>query len=257
MTLTPGTVGSSALGSFPATPIFNALVPKEGPRMVPFEVAFPTAPSFEIDLTMTVQQRRITVVQSVYMDCSLCDAPVTLQVENTFLNIEAAAGTQGYYPLLVPDTPKFIVSSTSMAKCILIFLNVPVPSTVWNSSGFLTGGPLAPVTPNSGIRPLAIAQDGGASPWTDHSGSTTGASQTIMAAVASGRRYFVRIKAPEAADLWINPTGGTAAVNGAGCFKIPQGALYENFPGESVYQAITGFCVTGALAFFAQSQEGN
>lgn len=263
MTLTPGIVGSSPGGTNFSQKIYNALVPKEGPKMVPFRLNFPTQSSYDIDMTQTMQQQQISVIQSVFIDARLCDAPITLQVFGTDIVIETAAQTQGFFPLLVPMNAKFTISSASTDAAEVIFINVPIPASVWstaNAGGSVAiSGPVAADAPAAGAVPLLIAQAGGVASWIDHSAATANpaASTPLMPAVSAGARYFVRIKAPETADLWVNPKGGTAAVAGAGCFKIPQGALYENFPGESVWEAWSYFCATTGVEYFAQSQEGN
>lgn len=265
MTLTPGTVGYSQGGVYNAQSIANALIPKEGPKMVPFQIDFPTVSSFEIDLTLTMQQQRITAVQSMYLDLRNATASVSVTISITNQVIELEAGKQGYFPILVPETgAKLIVSSASTAAINLMLLNVPVPADVWDTAPTAIGsvtitGPLAPVN-SFGVDPLAVAQLGGATVWTDHSvASTVAATSTALfaASAALGQRAFVRVKAPETADLWVNPKGGTCGISLVGCFKIPAGAMYENFPGESVSEAWTYFCATGTLVIFAQTQEGN
>lgn len=265
MTLSPGTVGQSAGGGLNSQSIFNALVPKEGPKMVPFIANFPTAASYLIDLTLTMQQTRITVIQSMFLDCSQATASTTVSVQGTQLVIELEAGDQGYFPLLVPETgAKITVASASTKPVTIILLNVPVPASVWHTSAsgaassVTISAPLAPVS-SAGIDPLAVAQMGGATVWSDHSIASTAVatSSPLFAAAVAGDRFFVRVKAPETADLWVNPKGGTCGIGLVGCFKIGAGLMYENFPGESVSEAWTYFCATGALVVFAQSQEGN
>src|ERR1017187_8765065 len=261
MTLSPGTVGYSNAGGYQSQEIYNALVPPEGPRMVPYVADFPTAAIFEVDFTMTMQQQRMTVVQSVFIDARNATASVSLSVEGTQLVIELEAGDQGFFPLLVPKTgAKFLISSSSTAPVTIIFINVPVPADVWHTQPVSLGtvavsGQLAPISA-AGVDPLATAQLGGATVWTDHSVASTAAatSAPLFGASSAGVRSFVRVKAPETADLWVNPKGGTAGISAVGCFKIPSGTLYENFPGESVYEAWTYYCATGSLVIFAQSQ---
>lgn len=235
--------------------------------MVPFIANFPTAASYLIDLTLTMQQTRITVIQSMFLDCSQATASTTVSVQGTQLVIELEAGDQGFFPLLVPETgAKITIASTSTKPVTIILLNVPVPASVWHTSASGAGGAVtasitAPLAPNSGagVDALAVAQMAGASVWTDHSIASTAAatSSPLFAANGTFSRTFVRVKAPETADLWVNPKGGTCGIGLVGCFKIAAGLLYENFPGESVSEAWTYFCATGALVVFAQTQEGN
>lgn len=56
--------------------------------------------------------------------------------------------------------------------------------------------------------------------------SATGSSQEALAA-DSDRRYLL-IANPNAANaVWVNPTGGTAAANGAGSFRLAAGERWE------------------------------
>lgn len=263
MTLTPGTVGTASGGNpLQATKIFSALVPAEGPKMLPYTANFPSASSYEVDLTLTMQQTYMSVVQSLFIDASTATAPVSVEVLGTSLTIELEAGSQGFFPLLVPTTgAKFIITSASIKPIILIFINVPVPANVWNVNGqpLSVVAPVAPDTPASGVAPVLTAQAGGVKAWTSFSGATANpaASTVLLPASASGARYFVLIKAPESADLWVNKVGGVAAIGGQDCFKIPAGAIYENYPGESVSQAWNYFCAATAANYTALTQEGN
>lgn len=265
MTLTPGTVGFANVGNNSVS-IANALIPKEGPKMVPFLINFPAVSSFDIDLTLTMQQGRISVIQAMYLDLRNATASVSVTVSITNQNITLEAGQQGYFPLLVPESgAKMTVASASTQPIRLMLLNVPVPEGTWNTAaavlGSVTAAITAPLAPDTaaGVDALAVSQLGGGAVWTDHSvaSTTVATSSPLFALVAAGSRTFVRVKAPETADLWVNPKGGTAGISLVGCFKIAAGAMYENFPGESVYEAWTYFCATGALVIFAQTQEGN
>jgi hypothetical protein len=257
------TVGPTNSGNFPATPIFNALIPREGPRMVPFDVDFPTINQLDIDLTLMVQQKRMSVVQSVFIDASQCNASVSLQVVGTDLTIEVQEFTQGFYPLLVPSSPKFICTSASTGAAKLIFMNVPVPASVWNStasSGTFTGtitDPVVATAPASGDVPLLSSQAGGITALTLATITATGASQSLVAAAAAGGRTFIRIAAPLAEECWVNPTGGAAGVSADGCFMLPAGAIYENPPGMSVFQAWSVFATTAGSKINVWTQAGN
>jgi hypothetical protein len=263
MTLTPGTVGTSGSGGVQfAQKIFSALVPAEGPRMVSYVADFPLAASFEVDMTLSQSQQYMSVVQTLFIDASQATAPVSVSVEGTKLTIELEAGSQGFFPLLVPTTgAKFLIASASTQPVTVIFVNVPIPANVWNVNGqpLNITGPLAPDAPASGVTPVSVAQAGGVVHWHSYSAATANpaASTALFPAVADGARLNVFIKAPESADLWVNRLGGTAAIDGIDCFKIPAGAIYENFPSESVSQAWTYYCAATAVNFTALTQDGN
>lgn len=77
---------------------------------------------------------------------------------------------------------------------------------------------------------------------TDKSGAVTlgGTAQTLAAAYLW--RKFLRGQNTSSGDLWVNESGGTAAVAGAGSFKVPPGAFFEVSTNRaiSVIGAITG-----------------
>ena len=77
--------------------------------------------------------------------------------------------------------------------------------------------------------------------------SVANASTALMPANAA--RQAMKIQAPAGADLWVNELGGTAAANGADCFSIPAGALYE--PRVAGRAAVTYFCVAAGLPIVA------
>ncbi len=66
---------------------------------------------------------------------------------------------------------------------------------------------------------------------------------------ANASRQAMKIQAPAGADLWINELGGTAAANGADCFSIPAGALYE--PRVAGRAAVTYLCAAAGLPIVA------
>lgn len=133
--------------------VANALIPKEGPRCVPFVVPFAQAPGpYVIDLQQMVALKRMTVVQSLFVDNSAASTPVTIAVAGSNQEIVCPEGCQGYFPVLTPLTPRFTISSSGSANVNLIFANVPVPSAVWSATSETSiadeaNGPVTPGTP--------------------------------------------------------------------------------------------------------------
>lgn len=77
---------------------------------------------------------------------------------------------------------------------------------------------------------------------TDKSGSiTTGGTAQTLAAANTSRRLLTGQNI-SAADLWINETGGTAAVNGAGSFQVAAGQTFsiDTNQAVSIVGATTG-----------------
>lgn len=122
-------------------PIANALVPREGPKMVPITVPFGQDGilEFEIDLTLTVSQGKMDVVQAVFIDNTNGGANtssvLTLTSDTTGQRLTLPAGYQGYFPLLAGQQPKFHVAATDAQPAYIAFLNVPVPAMIWAAGG--------------------------------------------------------------------------------------------------------------------------
>jgi hypothetical protein len=134
-------------------------------------------------------------------------------------------------------------------------MNVPMPAAVWSvSAGSNTYASGALVTQDVGIQaalsgtPIAVTP--AALTLVSRSTTTvaTPASTTLMPTPTF--RKYIFIQAPQTADLWVNPMGGTSSIGGNDCIKIPAGGSYETLSG--VWQnAITYYCATGGLALAA------
>lgn len=80
---------------------------------------------------------------------------------------------------------------------------------------------------------------------TSRSTTTVAATSTALMGANAARKYLL-IAAPQTADVWVNPLGGTAGIGLADCFRIASGGSYES--GAYVWNgAITYFCATGSL----------
>lgn len=130
MSLQPGPSLSNVSGTENIT-ILNATVPPEGPKCVPIPVDLTSVPSAIVDFTLATGQAKIAGVQSIYLDNSTNTEPVTIKVDGTQQTIEAPAGSQGTYPVISTNRPKFTISSGGAIALIVHFLNVPVPCNVW------------------------------------------------------------------------------------------------------------------------------
>lgn len=134
---------AGTVNGFNSVRIENALVPSEGPKIVPLTLDFTSALSFEIDLTLAIQQKKIEIVQGVYIDNSRAISTFTIRAQATEQQISVPAGAQGYYPLLAGQLPRFVCTSNGgVIPVYIAFLNVPVPALQWNSG---IGGSLGAV----------------------------------------------------------------------------------------------------------------
>jgi hypothetical protein len=187
-------------GGMNFTPIANALIPSENPKAVPILLPFASGTlSFEVDLTETVQQKRISVIQGIYIDARSNTGVFEIEVQTTRQVIAVPAGTQGYIPLLAGSNPKFTMRNSAAVNVQVTFLNVPVPALLWNGSASGGGS-----TVNQGAA--------GAEPWPVQIYNATGALDASNPLTVSG----VEIGAAD---------GGTAAT-----FSALAGGIHNAAP---------------------------
>lgn len=116
-------------------PIFNQLVPGEGPKAIRALLDFSTVDGYSLDLTTQQESGIIKAVQTLYVDASRLLQPVTFVAQKTQQRITVLPNTQGYYPFLLPNPPVFDVESVASAGSVVIIhmLNVPMPQGSWNT----------------------------------------------------------------------------------------------------------------------------
>ena len=144
--------------------VFNALVPKEGPKALPVPLAFSaSAQAFSIDLTLTQYQKFMSMVQGAFVDNSASGVPLYIINQGTRQTIEFPAASQGYVPLLASAPTQFLFQSAGQAECAVILINVPVPALIWgglassvNSAGTAV---VAQITAST-VYALALAANG-------------------------------------------------------------------------------------------------
>jgi hypothetical protein len=111
------------------------LVPTEGPKGIPILLNFSSSAQYTLDLTLQVDQKKISMVQTVYVDASSATDDLSITINGTNQVVIAKAGTQGYYQLLVPYPPRFTFDNSSGSDLIpIILLNVPIPGVVWSAT---------------------------------------------------------------------------------------------------------------------------
>lgn len=137
MAVNPNT--TTILGSY------NAMVPAEGPKVVPVIAQLQANQAVTIDLSQLQQQGKISFIQGLMVDNSLNAQPVTVTSQAFNQKILVPAGAQAVLPIFVINPPVFIAASTGGVNVPLFFFNIPLPAQVWNqgSAGFtFTGGSL-------------------------------------------------------------------------------------------------------------------
>lgn len=264
---------SSQLASRTVT---NALAPSEGPKAVSLALPFASSSVLDLDCALLVSQGFMQSVQAIYVDNSGNASAVSIAVQGG-QTVTVPPLSQAYLPIVSAVPARFEFTSAGGVTVPIQLLNVPMPALVWSTSGggaalpvigglmqvqdpiletAISGGlmqsQLVAIAGGTTATPLACDASGRLLVQTSEPGvlathslvTVASVSTALMAANAS--RQYLYVKAPETADLWINPRGGASSVGGADCMKIPQGTFYEsnNFVTSS---AITYFCVTAAL----------
>jgi hypothetical protein len=126
---------SAGSNAFQAVPVFNATIPKEGPKSLPVTCDFSVVGTYDIDLTLIQSQQRMSVVQSVFVDNTLNGQKTTITINGNSQTLVIPAGGQAYLPLLAAKPTIITVASTGGVVVPMIFLNVPVPACVWDTTG--------------------------------------------------------------------------------------------------------------------------
>jgi hypothetical protein len=180
-------------------PIFNATIPPEGPKALSCQAKFtPSNTTFNIDFTLVQSQKKMSVVQGVFVDNSANASPVLIASSTLSQSIVFPAFSQGYIPLLSPKPTQFVVTNQNGGTALVgfIFLNVPVPALIWSS------GQAQVVTP-SGVASFAIVAGGTA--------------QVVFAAGSIATGAFITNPSGASESLFVDPvnaaqvsiTGGT------------------------------------------------
>lgn len=141
--------------------IYNALVPKEGPKAVSLALDFTTVQSILIDFTQAYQSTSISIVQSVFVDNSANPSAFSLLVEGTREHLVVPPLSQAVLPIISAVRAKITAVTTSGRIVPVIFLNVPLPQGVWNATSAAVAAPVtgtagAAHTVTTGGTPVAV-----------------------------------------------------------------------------------------------------
>lgn len=113
--------------------VFNFDAPCEGTKVVPLPLDFSTDTEFDLDLSLAVQQSKISMLQTLFIDLSDTASAMVVTIDPLGLKqtIVANGRTQGYYPVLSPNPPliTFVCASGQIERIFLI--NAPIAGSVW------------------------------------------------------------------------------------------------------------------------------
>lgn len=132
----------------PTQGLYNALIPKEGPRVYPLSLDFSADTSFSLDLLQIVNRGYMSFIQTIFVDNSLNDEAVTITPDIAYQPLKIPPRSQGYLPILVPNQPKLVFSSSGGVKVVVNLLNIPLPAQVWATDApfAISGGSLVVVS---------------------------------------------------------------------------------------------------------------
>lgn len=112
---------------------FNGLVPHRSPRVLRVSLDFSvTIASIMLDLQEEMLTAQLEFVQTLYLDNAANANGLTVVVGATQQIIKIKANTQGYFPVLAPETAGFQFLTTAAAISVPVhFINVPMPAYSW------------------------------------------------------------------------------------------------------------------------------
>jgi hypothetical protein len=119
-----------------AISVFGAMIPSAGPQAVPVSVDMSLLSQYTLDYSEQINQGRLQLCQTIYIDASGVTQPVTVSFQGTGQNITVPGQTQGYYSVAAPNPLKLSISCTglvggSAAPVTILLLNFPVANAQW------------------------------------------------------------------------------------------------------------------------------
>jgi hypothetical protein len=230
--------------------IYNALVPREGPKSVSIPINFSAGATALIDFTTAYENTSFSSVQSVWVDNFNNPNSITFTVQSTGQTIEVPADAQGIFPVIAASRPKITAYSAGAVIVPTLWLNVPMPQGTWYKSGNAGGGnvnvtnasipvsfAIAPKTPAA---PAAFTIATGGVAVTAFAGGTIVNGAVITNPAAASESLFIDFV--NAAQTAVPGTLGT-------CFELKPGQSFE-VPG-GIASAVSANAVTAAHAFSA------
>jgi hypothetical protein len=130
-------IGMRGSGSYADVPIFNALVPREGPRAIPLSFDFSVQSLYSVDFSQAVSQGQISMVQSAFIDNSENAATVILTIPSSGQVIKFPASSQGFITLYSANPPRFTVSSSGAGVVGFVISNMATQNMVWPQAAAL------------------------------------------------------------------------------------------------------------------------
>jgi hypothetical protein len=205
--------------------IGNALVPPEGPVVMPALLDFSTAGAVLVDFTLAQMQKRITAIQTVVVRNFQNPNALSIIVDGTGQVIDVPALSDAVLPVLAARLPKFKCVTVSGPQIQTLWLNVPLPSVIVYASGgqSVTVTGTVDVSGSSVyVSPLAATASAGAA----HSIATGGTAQNAFLGITTGAFITNPLNATESLFVDMVNVAGTVAPG-------THGTTVELVPGQS------------------------
>lgn len=128
-------------------PVKNQLVPKEGPKVIPYAFNLATAQSYEVNLQNLIQLGKISFIQTVWVDNRENDNAIVFINSPANYTLSVPAKSQGFFPM-VASNPMVLIVESPMASIIVPvnFMNVPIAPMLWSGAANASDMPTMPVS---------------------------------------------------------------------------------------------------------------
>lgn len=179
-----------------------------------------------LDFTEEIAGSAIDFIQSMKVDNSQSQSPITFQFDQTYDRVVVPAQAQGVWPVICGSEPRFTATTAGGVIVPIILLNIPMPLTQW--------GPITAVmSPLSGT-------------FTDISGTGTGASVQIAPPDPARKGHWFMNPSANANSIFVN--FGAAAADPSvtpGSFEIMPGGSLGGYIGPVSTQTINVLATAG------------
>jgi len=222
-----------------AIPVYAGYVAPEGSRTFQVEFDFSLGPDQLYQANLA--DIGMSMVQGVYINNSNNASSVAVAIGGAQQVLTLGPSQQGFFPALMPGLNiSLAASSAGLVTVPVLLLNFPVTVAIWSSSPIVTGS----VTVSGSITSIPYT---GA--WTQRSAALTtgGVSQTLMAANAARKSFFVQNPATIAGQNV--PTLESVFVDYNGAAGVDNGSSVEILPGGAI--SVGPLCTTQAITFVA------
>lgn len=106
-----------------AASVFGAQTPSEGPKFARVALDFVSNNNYSLDLqSWQAQGGSLSMIQSLYIDNSGNDTPMTIAFQGSNQQITVKGRTQGYFSAISPNPPKLLFSSNGATGPGVVFL---------------------------------------------------------------------------------------------------------------------------------------